>query len=293
MGDRSMDSTIFWAPVEIQESAPVLRANLVSEYIWNRWTTANNVRQIGRNSLEDSRVTPRMFSNRSNSMYSAWVLEQTILNHFCASVSASISSVFKISFPEHHWTDLPSIAYLNCAFKGVFLELQLFLKLQLFAKSYLPHSRFSKMAPFDSRRWALLFCLLNLPMEEFCNAIVDAAVAHVAENPRAPLVCFHSSCTSKAVVVRSETELFDELGEALLVQPDFEAYSAHVSRYYCENHKNLADLDDLRCRNIRKVLVSTAWLQLCKPEFVSEHVAIAEAHLNNFQKVLSAMRIWG
>ena len=89
-------------------------------------------------------------------------------------------------------------------------------------------------------------------MKDFCEAIVAAAFKHLAQNPRGPLKCFHFGCDLNAVVVRSETELIEELGDLLLINLDVESYAASTPRYYCEKHQKLADLDVLRCLNLEK-----------------------------------------
>jgi len=59
-------------------------------------------------------------------------------------------------------------------------------------------------------------------MEEFAQAIVDAAYEEIAGNGNPPLQCFHVGCNLKALVVRPEMELLEEFGESLLVDPDVE-----------------------------------------------------------------------
>jgi hypothetical protein len=126
-------------------------------------------------------------------------------------------------------------------------------------------------------------------MEEFAQAITNAAFEELAENESSPLKCFHVGCERNALVTRPEMELFEELGESLLIDPDTEAFAASVPRYYCEIHQNLAELDVIRCRNFRKVIVALAWLKLAKPEDVPDHITIATKNLNDFQEVLHSM----
>jgi hypothetical protein len=126
-------------------------------------------------------------------------------------------------------------------------------------------------------------------MEEFAQANTNAAFEELAENESSPLKCFHVGCERNALVTRPEMELFEELGESLLIDPDTEAFAASVPRYYCEIHQNLAELDVIRCRNFRKVIVALAWLKLAKPEDVADHVTIAKKNLKNFKQVLNSM----
>jgi hypothetical protein len=151
----------------------------------------------------------------------------------------------------------------------------------------------NKTAPFASphpnRSFCVSFRAAEVRMEEFAQAIVIAAYEEIEENGHPQLKCFHVGCDKNAVVTRSEMELFEELGESLLIDPDAESFAASTPRYYCEDHQNLADLDVVRCRNFRKVIVSLAWLKLAKPEDVADHVTIAKKNLKNFKQVLNSM----